>query len=207
MERLLKLTNKTIELSKINFLGFSSSKNWIGYFELIKDGENDRVTACNHALRLVYSYFINKRFFTISALAYTKSTILSKDIDFLFLKAKKYNLIQKLTNDIDEYLIGDHDLFAHNISISFNQRAFIILSKLVMLSDDVLGDACFFIFPELELAIYPHEDIGYGCISLSDDCNKAIEFLNFCSKDYKFEVVFPENINHLAASKTMLKEC
>jgi len=59
MERLLKLTNKTIELSKINFLGFSSSKNWIGYFELIKDGENDRVTACNHALRLVYSYFIN----------------------------------------------------------------------------------------------------------------------------------------------------
>ena len=80
MERLLKLTNKTIELSKINFLGFSSSKNWIGYFELIKDGENDRVTACNHALRLVYSYFINKRFFTISALAYTKSTILSKDI-------------------------------------------------------------------------------------------------------------------------------
>ena len=37
---------------------------------------------------------------------------------------------------------------------------------------------------------------GYGCISLSDDCNNAIEFLNFCSKDNKFEVVFSENINH-----------
>ena len=69
MERLLKLTNKTIELSKINFLGFSSSKNWIGYFEFIKDGENDRVTACNHALRLVYSYFINKRFSIVANLS------------------------------------------------------------------------------------------------------------------------------------------
>ena len=48
---------------------------------------------------------------------------------------------------------------------------------------------------------------GYGCISLSDDCNNAIEFLNFCSKDNKFKVVFSENINHLAASKTMPKEC
>ena len=188
-------------------MGFSSSKNWIGYFEFIKDGENDRVTACNHALRLVYSYFINKSFFTISALAYTRSTILSKDIDFLFLKAKKYNLIQKLSSDIDEYLIGDHDLFAHNISISFNQRAFIILSQLVRLSDDVLGEACFFIFPELELAIYPHEDIGYGCISLSDECSKAIEFLNFCSKDEEFQVVFSEKINKLTTSKTMFKEC
>jgi hypothetical protein len=206
MEKLLKLTNKTVELNKINFLGFSSSKNWMGYFEFRKDGKNDRITACNHALRLVYSYFINKSFFTVSALAYTKNTILSKDIGFLFLKAKKYNLIQKLSSDIDGYLIGDHDLLAHNISISFNQRAFIILSKLVMLSDDVIGDACFFILPDLGLAIYPHEDIGYGCISLSDDCNNAIEFLNFCSKDEGFEVVFSEKINQLAISKTMFKE-
>ena len=62
-------------------------------------------------------------------------------------------------------------------------------------------------YPTLKIALYPHEDIGYGCISLSDDCSKAIEFLNFCSKDDKFEVVFSENINHLAASKTIPKEC
>lgn len=47
MEKLLKLTNKTVELNKINFLGFSSSKNWMGYFEFRKDGKkNDRITAC-----------------------------------------------------------------------------------------------------------------------------------------------------------------
>lgn len=48
---------------------------------------------------------------------------------------------------------------------------------------------------------------GYGCISLSDDCSKVIEFLNFCSKDDKFEVVFSGELNKLATSKTMFKEC
>lgn len=48
---------------------------------------------------------------------------------------------------------------------------------------------------------------GYGCISLSDDCNNAIEFLNFCSKDEEFQVVFSGKINKLATSKTMFKEC
>lgn len=121
------------------------------------------------------------------------------------MKAKKYNLIQKLSSDIDGYLIGDHDLLAHNISISFNQKAFIILSRLVMLSDDVIGDACFYTSRSW-IGNISHEDIGYGCISLSDDCNNAIEFLNFCSKDEGFEVVFSEKINQLAISKTMFKE-
>ena len=82
-----------------------------------------------------------------------------------------------------------------------------ILYPANLINNKVFGEICFLINPNLSLLLYPHSEKGYGCISLSDDCNNAIEFLNFCSKDNKFEVVFSENINHLAASKTMPKEC
>ena len=71
----------------------------------------------------------------------------------------------------------------------------------------VFGEICFLINPNLSLLLYPHSEKGYGCISLSDDCNNAIEFLNFCSKDEEFQVVFSGEINKLATSKTMFKEC
>ena len=71
----------------------------------------------------------------------------------------------------------------------------------------VFGEICFLINPNLSLLLYPHSEKGYGCISLSDDCNNAIEFLNFCSKDEEFQVVFSGKLNKLATSKTMFKEC
>ena len=48
--------------------------------------------------------------------------------------------------------------------------------------------------PKLGIALYPHDDIGYGCISLTDDTSLAERFLEFCNEDKYFYSIFDEEL-------------
>ena len=185
MEKLLNLmANKTISLGGINFNGFSSSNNWIGYFEAKNISDETMILKANE--------LINK-------------------LEKLYKEAKRDGFLIPYNGLMEEYYEADNFdeiLYPANLlNFTFDKDKFLSYCELVMGYNKVFGEICFLINPNLSLLLYPHSEKGYGCISLSDDCSKAIEFLNFCSKDDKFEVVFSENINHLAASKTMPKEC
>jgi hypothetical protein len=52
----------------------------------------------------------------------------------------------------------------------------------------------FFIFKDLNLAVYPHQDKGFGCIGLNGDKRAGIEFLEFCKKSQNFKVVIEESV-------------
>lgn len=52
----------------------------------------------------------------------------------------------------------------------------------------VVGDLCVLISPKLQIALYPHDDIGFGVIALDDDPRLGIEFLRFCEKNERFSV-------------------
>ncbi len=62
---------------------------------------------------------------------------------------------------------------------------------------------------------YPHDDIGYGCISLTDDTSLAERFLEFCNEDKIFSILFlMKNLrvnfflnNKIKASMTLFDEC
>lgn len=191
MEKLLKKTiNKGISLNRFNFSGFSLSDLWIGYFE----SKNDRnLAVLSEALNLAYDFFKNdlNDFIVVSALKYSDECHFqdeNKAYYRLFKVAKKYNLVQKTTGVFDSYLYGDIPLPADCLTISFNKRLFLCLAKLVIGSNAVLGKVCFFISPRLNIAIYPHEDIGFGVVSLSGDKSLGVEFLNFCAKNINFMV-------------------
>ncbi|MGQ8820721.1 hypothetical protein [Bibersteinia trehalosi] len=195
MEKLLKKTiNKSIALNRFDFSGFSSSNLWVGYFES-KNVHN--LNLIKEALNLVYDFFKEdlNGFVAVSALKY------SKDYDFkneeiyyfkLLKRAKRYNLIQESTEMFENYLYGDIPLPADCLTISFDKRFFPCLAELVMGCNAVLGKVCFFISPKLNIAIYPHEDLGFGIVSLSEDNSLCIEFLKFCSKNKNF-IVYIEN--------------
>ena len=209
-------TNSVISFDKINFNSFSSSPGWVGYF-YARDLTMQSVIQMSS--KMIESFFkdsIND-FFLLTALAYDDSASIPEFSDLevsyyesVYNKAKEMGVLIPYNGPIEDFYEDNKYPFPANImSLSFDKKDILSFCELSMAYkyNKVVGDHCFLINPTLKIALYPHEDIGYGCISLSDDCNKAIEFLNFCSKDDKFEVVFSENINQLATSKNMLKEC
>lgn len=190
MEKLSrKTTNRSVLLNNLDFSGFSRSNNWIGYFER-KDEHTPALI--DEAIKLTYTFFKDylDDFIMISALAYGQVNIIhpNKNLEICFNKAIKYNLLQVLTSEFDDYLIGNKDLLAKNLSISFDKRTFLLLSKLCMGHNYVIGEVCFFINYKLGIALYPHEDIGFGVISLDDNKSLAKSFLEYCRSSYKFNV-------------------
>lgn len=63
------------------------------------------------------------------------------------------------------------------------------LAKLLMLYTYSLNEWCFFIFSSLNLALYPHDERGFGCTRLNDDTKNGREFLEFCKKEKNAKVV------------------
>ena len=66
------------------------------------------------------------------------------------------------------------------------------LAKLLMLYTYSLNEWCFFIFPNLNLALYPHDERGFGYIELNDDIKNGREFLEFCKKEKNAKVILKE---------------
>lgn len=191
MEKLSKkIINKSISLEAINFSGFSSSDMWLGYFESQNEHSSEII---KEALNLAYSFFKKEldSFIMVSALKYSKEYNFSNESNYhqrLIKIAQKYNLIQKSTPKFESYSYGDIPLPASCLTISLDKKYFLYLAKLVMGCDAIFGDVCFFISPKLNIAIYPHEDIGFGVISLDNNKNLGIDFLNFCRKNKNFRV-------------------
>ncbi|WP_118803611.1 hypothetical protein [Haemophilus haemolyticus] len=218
MEKLLNLmANKTISLGGINFNGFSSSNNWIGYFEAKNISDETMILKANELIKKFFGEDLSG-FFLLSSLTFDDgrgiddySNEFINKLEKLYKEAKRDGFLIPYNGLMEEYYEADNFdeiLYPANLlNFTFDKDKFLSYCELVMGYNKVFGEICFLINPNLSLLLYPHSEKGYGCISLSDDCNNAIEFLNFCSKDDKFEVVFSENINQLAASKTMLKEC
>ena len=66
------------------------------------------------------------------------------------------------------------------------------LAKLLMLYTYSLNEWCFFIFPSLNLALYPHDERGFGCTRLNDDTKNGLSFLEFCKREKNAKVVLKE---------------
>jgi len=66
------------------------------------------------------------------------------------------------------------------------------LAKLLMLYTYSLNEWCFFIFPSLNLALYPHDEKGFGCTRLNDDTKNGLSFLEFCKRDKNAKVILRE---------------
>ena len=49
-----------------------------------------------------------------------------------------------------------------------------------------------FISSSLNLAIYPHDERGFGCIELNDDTKNGLNFLEFCKREKNARVVLRE---------------
>ena len=200
MEKLLNsTTNSVISFDKINFNSFSSSPGWVGYF-YARDLTMQSVIQLSS--KIIESFFKDSMndFFLLTALAYDDSASIPEfsnlEVSYyenVYNKAKEMGVLIPYNGLIEDFYEDNKYPFPANImSLSFDKQDILSFCELSMAYkyNKVVGDHCFLVNPKLKIALYPHEDIGYGCISLSDDCNKAIEFLNFCSKDDKFEVVF-----------------
>ena len=62
------------------------------------------------------------------------------------------------------------------------------LAKFLMCYDYSINEWCFIVFPSLNLAVYPHDSKGFGCIGLNDEIKYGINFLKFCEKNSKAKV-------------------
>ena len=192
MKNVSQLTGKTLSFYGINFSTFSASPNWCGYFEIKVDFSFELI---DEAIFLFESFFApkSKKIMIVTALSYDDSreeniSVLQK-YNSIYENNKEKNLLAPLTSCYEKYLFGDIPLPANALNFSFSLNDFIDISKLIMGHAGVLGQVCFYLNQEVGVAIYPHEDIGFGCISLSSDKIICQEFLRYCSSSHNFNVV------------------
>jgi hypothetical protein len=199
MEKLSKLTNNSLSLSDFNFKGYRRSKNWIGYCEGEKGSHVEKI---DEAISLFSDFFKDKsdNVITMTALAFYDRAEYDRDVikkyGRLYTKFKKMGILQPLTDKFGSYLFGDCRLSASALRFDFDFgfKNMIDLSKLIMAHGSVRGEVCFFIFKDLNLSVYPHQDQGFGCIGLNGDKRAGIEFLEFCKKSQNFKVVIEESV-------------
>ncbi|MBS5828554.1 MAG: hypothetical protein KIC68_06735 [Campylobacter concisus] len=191
------MINKALKLSDINFNSFIHSKNWIGFFEI--EDEN-WTSGVDTALKLFDKYFykFKKEVFVISALNYDDTNLSDEALAIKHLhdKFKKLGILQEPNEHFDLGLNGEILLPAICLRIDALKFDEIKdLAKLLMLYTYSLNEWCFFIFPNLNLALYPHDEKGFGCIGLNDDTKSGLNFLEFCKREKNAKVVIKEQIN------------
>ena len=197
MDKSSNLINKALKLSDINFNSFSHSKNWIGFFEIEDENWASGVDA---ALKLFDKYFnkFKNEAFAISALNYDDTNLSDETLEIKHLhdKFKKLGILQEPNEHFDLDLNSEilPPVICLRIdALKFNEIK--DLAKLLMLYTYSLNEWCFFIFPSLNLAIYPHDERGFGCTRLNYDTKNGREFLEFCKKEKNAKVVLKEQIN------------
>ncbi|CBJ79444.1 hypothetical protein XBJ2_2880002 [Xenorhabdus bovienii str. Jollieti] len=192
MEKSLKLINNNFSLSEFNFSGFSSSVNWVGFFERKHDFSYHLI---DESIELFSDFFEGKHASPTIITALSFDDDKEDDIETIaryqeiYHSVKEKNLLLPMTESYENYLYGETLLPAHSLSFSFTKNDFIDLSKLIMCHAGVIGQVCFYINPALNIGVYPHEDTGFGCIALNGEKNTCIDFLTYCKKNENFNVV------------------
>ncbi|QWT40039.1 hypothetical protein [Dickeya dadantii] len=191
MEKSLKLTNNEFCFGRINFDSFSSSVGWKGFFER---KESFSFSLVDDAIRLAHDFFSPhwNGFFALSALSFDDDRESDENVINKYksiyedLKLKGY--LKVLSDNFESYLCGDIHLVASDVSIHFDVENFMNVCRIMMAHGSVLGQVFFMINLELGVVIYPHEDTGFGCISLNKN-DMSVDFLNYVSKNDNFNVV------------------
>jgi len=195
MVKLSKLTSG-FSLSDINFSGFSQSENWVGYFEKKGAFSYDLI---DKAINLFEGFFGASGDEGIILVALSFNDEREDDVDTIKKYGKLYEdvkdkgLVFPMNDDFESYLYGDSCLPASSLKLSFDANDFKDLSRLLMCHAGVIGQVCFYINLSKNVAIYPHDDVGFGCIALNSDTNTSKSFLSYCSKDMDFEVFLNED--------------
>lgn len=198
------MTN-SIDLSRIDFHGFSSSKNWIGYFQWIGIVDETKKSEYNQELihkagLLLYEYFKDcwNDFFVLSGLRYDDEAENETGADELYgnvyNKAKEIGLLIPVDDEYEKW--SDYKWFKlpktqiplHFLRFCFDKDFILPYSEMAMamVFGKICGQKCFLINPKLQIALYPHDDIGYGCIDLGDNPKILTDFLNYCDKNQDF---------------------
>jgi hypothetical protein len=179
MEKLSRSTDK-IPLGNINFSGFSQSKGWVGFFETNK-GYSPQIV--DEALRIFHEFFSSHwdGFFALSSLVYDDQNETDESIISLYgekyEKAKKEGYLNPVSDAFESYLYGDVSLPAAEVTVHFDRNDFIDICKLLMMHSGVIGEVFFMINPELGVAVYPHQDLGFGIICFGDNYLLCQRFL------------------------------
>ncbi|AFR04621.1 hypothetical protein H4F69_19235 [Pectobacterium brasiliense] len=192
MEKSLKLTSSNFNLTDINFNSFSSSNKWVGCFEKKTPFSTLLI---DDSIDIVRSFFSPHwdDFFALSALSFNderevESGIL-KEYGEIYNDAKINNYLKPLSDDFESYLYGDIPLPASSLSLHFDNGNFMDVCKLIMGHGGVLGQVFFMINLKLQLAIYPHGDIGFGVISFDKDDVICKSFLNSLIGNDDFNII------------------
>jgi hypothetical protein len=183
---------KCIPLKRICFNDLRQSQCWVGSFS----AKHQDVKEIENAMQLMQDFFASKTddFFVLSALAYENKTpqvSLDEEILYRYEQAKQTGFLQPLTDEFLSWIQGRSQFLYQFINFTFNAEYYVPFVKMMMYLKPhqlVVGDLCVLISPKLQVALYPHDDIGFGVIALDDDPTLGVEFLRFCEKDERFSV-------------------
>lgn len=193
---------KLIEKIKFNMdiEGYAQSKGFIGFFEKFgkyQHGMDD--VAINFFLNYFYpsfyqGYVISTLFVDIDFIKSYSSASIKKETPFYIDYLSRHSLIQVINNQYSE--IEQEELCKNLINMnkymtkelcSFNVFDLSIISS-SLISWGAARGHLFYYLPKYELIIYPHDDVGFGFINISDTADENNYFaLNFLKEVNKLD--------------------
>ena len=199
MIRLLNMKHSVISLDYINFNSYSHSRYWRGFFEALN--LQDPLIS-EKACKVLEDFFGDSLsdFFLLSCVLYFPEHEVQSADSREYLKKHQCSidyflasgLLRVADDELDKWFSDYKDslieLPARILQISFLSKE-LILKFCEMYLDLVLWritGPCFLINPKLGLALYPHDDGGFGAISLEKDNQYDKEFLNFAEQQQDF---------------------
>lgn len=166
--------------------GYSDYKGWIGFFE-----KNGTLTtaAIDSTINMLFNYFSNE----VSKCEIVFSLSWYSSIENL---CSSFNLSKSnrmLLNNLSKkgwIKFNEKNELGLNVIKPSNHEHLIIkdlIISIMSIGDDI--GHVFIVFPESELILYPHEDIGFGVISTSIDKEneKGLGFLKLASNNNDFD--------------------
>lgn len=163
----------------INFKSYVDCNGWLGYYER-KDSFSTRLV--NKSINVFISYFEK---YLHNTIIYSSLFYLGSDINVI---PHKYRYLLNL-GYIKRY--SEKNFSADGIPIMYklgrspqlNYNLIEALSSIVMNNNGGIGGHCFFLLKDLKILVYPHDDTGFGFISMDDKIKDKLS--SYCTvKDF-----------------------
>ena len=169
----------------VDLNSYSDSKGWKGYCRRNKPFTFFRANKIVNSFSTFFREYTNSVMIISNVFRKKECTLTNSNIGYYIKYIEKYladfNYIKTKSNSI----YNDPNCLYQDFKIINGDYDIVSMFSLLTMMDDRIDGHCFFVFEELGLIAYPHDDTGFGFIRIK---NTSIHY----------EEIFLEKVSHFS---------
>ncbi len=151
----------------VNLNSYTDSDGWKGYCEINKPFTILRANKITNYFIDFFSKYIDKVNIVSNVFRIKEYNLSNRNVDNYIKYIEKYLIDFGYIKIISDSIYNNSDCLSINFKTFLNTDADIVsMFSLLKMMDGGIDGHCFFVFNELGLITYPHDDIGFGFIRI-----------------------------------------